>query len=78
MSVEWKTLRAELPTDVREHLDHVRAARRLGSALSETRREADISQQHLAADAGMTQNTASRIEHADALARKGMEPFRKR
>lgn len=67
MSVDWKVLRAELPTEVQERLDHLRLARRLGQALSELRKEARLSQQQVAESAGMTQNTVSKIEKADDL-----------
>lgn len=67
MSVDWKVLRAELPGEVQERLDHLRLARRLGHALSELRKEARLSQQQVAESAGMTQNTVSKIEKADDL-----------
>ncbi|MBB4064449.1 helix-turn-helix domain-containing protein [Gellertiella hungarica] len=67
MSVDWKTLRADLPAEVQERLDHLRLARRLGRALSDLRKEARLSQQQIAESAKMTQNTVSRIEKADDI-----------
>jgi transcriptional regulator with XRE-family HTH domain len=65
MDTEWKTLRAELPEDVRERLDEKRRERRLGRALAEVRKAMGATQQEVAANAGMTQNTVSKIESAD-------------
>jgi transcriptional regulator with XRE-family HTH domain len=65
MSTEWKTLRAELPEDVRERLDEKRRERRLGNALAEVRKAMGATQRDVAANAGMTQNTVSKIESAD-------------
>ncbi|MFS2152713.1 hypothetical protein [Rhizobium sp. Rhizsp42] len=38
MSTDWKTLRDELPEDVRERLDEKRRERRLGKTLADGRR----------------------------------------
>lgn len=38
MVTDWKTLRAELPDDVRARLDAKRNERRLGKAFAEVRR----------------------------------------
>ena len=65
MSVEWKTLRAELPEDVQARLDAKREERRLGKALAEVRKAMRATQQELAAKAAMTQNTVSKIENSD-------------
>lgn len=65
MSNEWKALRAELPEDVRGRLDEKRRERRLGKALAEVRKAMGATQQEVAASAGMTQNTVSKIESAD-------------
>lgn len=65
MDTDWKTLRAELPDDVRERLDAKRNERRLGKALAEVRKAMQATQQDVAARAGMTQNTVSKIERAD-------------
>lgn len=65
MSNDWKTLRAELPEDVRSRLDEKRGARRLGKALAEVRRAMNATQQDVATRAAMTQNTVSKIESAD-------------
>lgn len=65
MDTDWKTLRAELPGDVRARLDAKRNERRLGKALAEVRRAMQATQQDVAARAGMTQNTVSKIERAD-------------
>jgi DNA-binding XRE family transcriptional regulator len=65
MDTDWKTLRAELPDDVRARLDVKRNERRLGKALAEVRKAMQASQQEVAARAGMTQNTVSKIERAD-------------
>ncbi|CZT33722.1 helix-turn-helix domain-containing protein [Rhizobium sp. 9140] len=65
MSNDWKTLRAELPQDVRSRLDEKRGARRLGQALSEVRKAMNATQQDVATRAAMTQNTVSKIENAD-------------
>lgn len=65
MDTEWKTLRAELPEDVRARLDAKRTERRLGQALADVRKAMRASQQDVAARAGMTQNTVSKIERAD-------------
>lgn len=62
---DWKTLRAELPEDVRSRLDQKREARRLGKALAEVRRAMNATQQDVATRAAMTQNTVSKIESAD-------------
>ncbi len=67
MDVEWKTLRAELPADVQERLDARRAARRLGKALAEVRKEMNVTQKDVATRAAMTQNTVSKIEHAEDI-----------
>jgi transcriptional regulator with XRE-family HTH domain len=65
MSTEWKTLRDELPEDVRARLDAKRQERRLGKALAEVRKAMYATQQDVASGAGMTQNTVSKIESAD-------------
>ena len=65
MDTDWKTLRAELPDDVRARLDAKRNERRLGKALAEVRKAMQATQQDVAARAGMTQNTVSKIERAD-------------
>jgi DNA-binding XRE family transcriptional regulator len=65
MDTDWKTLRAELPDDVRARLDAKRNERRLGKALAEARKAMQATQQDVAARAGMTQNTVSKIERAD-------------
>lgn len=65
MSNDWKTLRAELPEEVRSRLDEKRGARRLGKALAEVRKSMNATQQEVAARAAMTQNTVSKIESAD-------------
>jgi transcriptional regulator with XRE-family HTH domain len=65
MSAEWKTLRAELPEDVRARLDTKREDRRLGKALAEVRKAMHATQHDVAARAAMTQNTVSKIENAD-------------
>jgi transcriptional regulator with XRE-family HTH domain len=62
---DWKTLREELPEDVRARLDAKRHERRLGKALAEVRKAMQATQQEVAAGAGMTQNTVSKIESAD-------------
>ena len=49
MSVEWKTLRAELPEDVKARLDAKRGERRLGKVLAEVRRAMPATQQDVAA-----------------------------
>ncbi|TCQ11478.1 helix-turn-helix protein [Rhizobium sp. PP-F2F-G36] len=65
MRNDWKTLRAELPEDVRSRLDEKRGARRLGKALAEVRKAMNATQQDVATRAAMTQNTVSKIESAD-------------
>jgi transcriptional regulator with XRE-family HTH domain len=65
MSNDWKTLRAELPDDVRSRLDEKRETRRLGKALAEVRKAMNATQQDVATGAAMTQNTVSKIESAD-------------
>jgi DNA-binding XRE family transcriptional regulator len=65
MSNDWKTLRSELPEDVRLRLDGKREARRLGKALAELRKAMNATQREVAARAAMTQNTVSKIESAD-------------
>ncbi|NKL01597.1 transcriptional regulator [Rhizobium leguminosarum bv. viciae] len=65
MSTEWKTLRDELPEDVRARLDMKRQERRLGKALAEVRKAMHATQQEVATRAAMTQNTVSKIESAD-------------
>jgi transcriptional regulator with XRE-family HTH domain len=65
MDNDWKTLRAELPQDVRSRLDEKRDARRLGKALAEVRKAMNATQQDVATGAAMTQNTVSKIESAD-------------
>lgn len=65
MDTDWKTLRAELPDDVRARLDGKRDERRLGKALAEIRKTMQATQQDVASRAGMTQNTVSKIERAD-------------
>lgn len=65
MSNNWKTLRADLPEDVRSRLDEKREARRLGKALAEVRKAMKATQQEVATHAAMTQNTVSKIESAD-------------
>ncbi|PZU88285.1 MAG: transcriptional regulator [Shinella sp.] len=67
MSIEWKTLRAELPEDVRARLDAKREERRLGKALAEVRKAMPATQQEVATRAAMTQNTVSKIESADDM-----------
>lgn len=65
MRNDWKTLRADLPEDVRSRLDEKRGARRLGKALAEVRKAMNATQQDVATGAAMTQNTVSKIENAD-------------
>jgi transcriptional regulator with XRE-family HTH domain len=65
MGNDWKTLRAELPQEVRSRLDDKREARRLGKALADMRKAMNATQQDVAAGAAMTQNTVSKIESAD-------------
>lgn len=65
MDTDWKTLRAELPEDVRVRLDEKRGARRLGKALAEVRKSMNATQNDVAARASMTQNTVSKIENAE-------------
>jgi transcriptional regulator with XRE-family HTH domain len=65
MSTDWKTLRAELPEDVRARLDTKRQEHRLGKALAEVRKAMNATQQEVAARASMTQNSVSKIENAD-------------
>ncbi|MVA24607.1 XRE family transcriptional regulator [Agrobacterium vitis] len=65
MSTDWKTLRAELPDDVRVRLDAKRQERRLGKALAEVRKAMHATQQEVASGAAMTQNTVSKMENAD-------------
>ncbi|ATN37072.1 transcriptional regulator (plasmid) [Rhizobium sp. ACO-34A] len=67
MSTEWKTLRAELPEDVRARLDAKREERQLGKALAEVRKAMLATQQEVAARAAMTQNTVSKLESADDM-----------
>lgn len=67
MSTEWKTLRAELPEDVRARPDAKREERRLGKALAEVRKAMLATQQDVATRAAMTQNTVSKIESADDM-----------
>lgn len=67
MNTEWKTLRAELPEDVRARLDAKREERRLGKALAEVRKAMLATQQEVATRAAMTQNTVSKIESADDM-----------
>lgn len=62
---DWNDLRAELPDDVRAELDAKREARRMGNALAELRKATGLTQQDVARRAAMTQNTVSKIEHAD-------------
>lgn len=45
MDTDWKTLRAELPDDVRARLDAKRNERRLGKALAEVRKAMQATQQ---------------------------------
>ncbi|MCJ8507578.1 helix-turn-helix domain-containing protein [Rhizobium lemnae] len=65
MDTDWKTLRAELPEDVRARLDEKRGTRRLGKALAEVRKSMNATQNDVAARAAMTQNTVSKIENAE-------------
>ena len=65
MDTDWKSLRDELPEEVRARLDAKRNERRLGKALAEVRKAMQATQQDVAARAGMTQNTVSKIERAD-------------
>ncbi|KQQ37933.1 hypothetical protein ASG19_02275 [Rhizobium sp. Leaf306] len=65
MSVDWQDLRGELPDEVRARLDDKRAERRLGRALADIRKAMGLTQQDVASGATMTQNTVSKIEHAD-------------
>ncbi len=65
MRNDWKTLRADLPEDVRSRLDEKRGAWRLGKALAEVRKAMNATQQDVATGAAMTQNTVSKIENAD-------------
>lgn len=65
MDTDWKTLRAELPDDVRARLDTKRDERRLGKALAHVRKAMQVTQQEVAARVGMTQSTVSKIERAD-------------
>jgi transcriptional regulator with XRE-family HTH domain len=65
MSKDWKTLRTELPEDVRSRLDEKRETRRLGKTLAEVRKAMKATQQEVATRAAMTQNTVSKIESAD-------------
>lgn len=65
MDTDWKTLRAELPEDVRARLDEKRGVRRLGKALAEVRKSMNATQNDVAARASMTQNTVSKIENAE-------------
>ena len=65
MDTDWKSLRDELPEEVRARLDAKRNERRLGKALAEVRKAMQATQQDVAVRAGMTQNTVSKIERAD-------------
>lgn len=65
MDTDWKSLRDELPEEVRARLDAKRDDRRLGKALAEVRKTMQANQQDVAARAGMTQNTVSKLERAD-------------
>lgn len=65
MDADWKTLRAELPEDVRDRLDERRRRRKLGSELKSLRTELALTQKTVAAGASMTQNTVSKIEGSD-------------
>ncbi|MCD7110156.1 helix-turn-helix domain-containing protein [Rhizobium sp. DKSPLA3] len=67
MRNDWKTLRADLPEDVRSRLDEKRGARRLGKALTEVRKAMNATQRDVATRAAMTQNTVSKIENADDI-----------
>lgn len=67
MDIDWKTLRAELPVEVQQRLDARRAARRLGKALAEVRKEMNVTQKDVATRAAMTQNTVSKIENAEDI-----------
>lgn len=67
MSNDWKDMRAELPEDVRSRLDAKREDRRMGKALAEVRKAMGLTQQDVATKAAMTQNTVSKIEHADDM-----------
>ena len=49
MDIDWKTLRAELPDNVRARLDAKRDERRLGKALAEVRKAMQATQQEVAA-----------------------------
>jgi DNA-binding transcriptional regulator YiaG len=65
MTTDWTELRSELPRETQVRLDEKRRERRLGAALAEMRKAMNVSQQDLARGAAMTQNTVSKIEHAD-------------
>lgn len=65
MTTDWKTLRAELPEEVRTRLDAKRQEHRLGRSLAEVRKAMHATQQDVAARAFMTQNSVSKIESAD-------------
>ncbi|WP_320197204.1 XRE family transcriptional regulator [Agrobacterium rosae] len=65
MSDDWKTLRAELPSDVQQRLDAKREERRLGKALAEVRKAMKATQQDVAVGANTTQNAISKMENAD-------------
>lgn len=62
---DWTDLRGELPETVRARLDARRDKRRLGRALAEVRKASSITQQRLAGEAGMTQNSVSKMENAE-------------
>lgn len=65
MSTDWKDLRGELPVDVQQRLNAKREERQLGKALTEVRKAMGLTQQDVALGAAMTQNTVSKMEHAD-------------
>lgn len=65
MSTDWKDLRGELPVDVQQRLNAKREERQLGKALTEVRKAMGLTQQDVASGAAMTQNTVSKMEHAD-------------
>lgn len=63
----WDEVRAELPQDVQDRLNETRARRRIGEALAELRKNAELTQAAVGSGAEIPQGNVSRMEKSDDM-----------
>lgn len=61
-AVTWEDMRAELPLDVQDRLNEKQARRRIGEAMAEMRKRAEVTQSDLADLLELPQSNISRTE----------------